>query len=557
MDVNLVIWDFQEHRFVRSPFPLLISQHLRPDVFIGCSFAVLMRRDSSLGIPPLEPDGGQPVPLTGSESLEAGALTSTMIGVGIGTATLPLAGAVVTPPTLGEDLVWPSGGLSTQPPPWARLGPNNIDSLTSHSNADQGPSQVGKKRSRDGEFPPQVHEIMRVARNGREQQRAHKISELIDQLKGVMDNAAFSTLPSSKLHVLNSCEAFVRSLQHRTRCFEMERQLRGTARDVLQPRDVSEDGYGEGDGYGASSDGRSDARGDDGSDDSQGLEDTDAQNGDVNDTLIVPGVIEGQMNRDGGQHSGRIENGGTSPEPSSGGSSSSDGEPGSTDEGATDGSISTSDSAQSGNYACTDSSSGCGSLGSSESGSGDGGSEQDDDPGQGENGSEPRTRAVVMNYFEIFRLSHIPMAIASKDGGQLLGANQALKTFAKKSEQEMLQLKISSLVASESKRELESAIGSMLSTVGKEAPPGSPLAVMAPFSANAGIGDRPALLTLSLVRDERGHPLVFHIALFPTIDKISPAGPHLDAYVCTTNDREHDHGEVLLGYNELTGGSTS
>lgn len=41
-------------------------------------------------------------------------------------------------------------------------------------------------------------------------------------------------------------------------------------------------------------------------------------------------------------------------------------------------------------------------------------------------------------------------------------------------------------------------------------PPGS-----TPFLANAGIGDRPTLLTVSLVYDERGDASAFHVALIP------------------------------------------
>lgn len=43
----------------------------------------------------------------------------------------------------------------------------------------------------------------------------------------------------------------------------------------------------------------------------------------------------------------------------------------------------------------------------------------------------------------------------------------------------------------------------------------SPQEATQPFLANAGIGDRPSLLTVSLVYDERGDASAFHVALIP------------------------------------------
>lgn len=40
-----------------------------------------------------------------------------------------------------------------------------------------------------------------------------------------------------------------------------------------------------------------------------------------------------------------------------------------------------------------------------------------------------------------------------------------------------------------------------------------------PFLANAGIGDRPTVLTVSLVYDERGEASAFHVALIPMAQK--------------------------------------
>jgi PAS domain S-box-containing protein len=55
----------------------------------------------------------------------------------------------------------------------------------------------------------------REARNTREQRRAHKISNLIDQLKEMLDQAQFSTKSASKLHTLSGCEDYIRSVRQK------------------------------------------------------------------------------------------------------------------------------------------------------------------------------------------------------------------------------------------------------------------------------------------------------------------------------------------------------
>eukprot|EP00953_Heterococcus_sp_UTEX-ZZ885_P014314 8128-Heterococcus_DN1.PRE.1 len=55
----------------------------------------------------------------------------------------------------------------------------------------------------------------REARNTREQRRAHKISQLIDQLKEMLDDAQFSTKSTSKLHILSGCEDYIRSVRQK------------------------------------------------------------------------------------------------------------------------------------------------------------------------------------------------------------------------------------------------------------------------------------------------------------------------------------------------------
>lgn len=67
---------------------------------------------------------------------------------------------------------------------------------------------------------------------------------------------------------------------------------------------------------------------------------------------------------------------------------------------------------------------------------------------------------------------------------------------------------------------LENAMNDMLlvSSVPQEAP-GPAHGGSQPFLANAGIGDRPTVLTVSLVYDERGEASAFHVALIPMAQK--------------------------------------
>lgn len=73
-------------------------------------------------------------------------------------------------------------------------------------------------------------------------------------------------------------------------------------------------------------------------------------------------------------------------------------------------------------------------------------------------------------------------------------------------------------------------MGSMLAaSSGPQDPLAPPQVGAQPFLANAGIGNRPTLLTVSLVYDESGEASAFHIALIPrntgsTVDGGGEAG---------------------------------
>lgn len=73
-----------------------------------------------------------------------------------------------------------------------------------------------------------------------------------------------------------------------------------------------------------------------------------------------------------------------------------------------------------------------------------------------------------------------------------------------------------------------------------------------PFLANAGIGDRPTLLTVSLVYDERGEASAFHVALIPRSK--NPAGGHVEA-CCSGSSTKYTCEAPCLGVNEVESGA--
>ncbi|CAM9586868.1 unnamed protein product, partial [Hapterophycus canaliculatus] len=199
-------------------------------------------------------------------------------------------------------------------------------------------------------------------------------------------------------------------------------------------------------------------------------------------------------------------------------STGSDGDAGSSDSGGGSTSAGTTDSASQGfttdttsrGFTTDSSFSGyTGSLGSGDTGSADGASDESE---EGTSGSRMR----VVNYFDIFRLSNVPMAIANKSGA-LVDVNDAMRGFGRINQDTVKTLTVGSLVAPESAKALQDAMSKMLavSTVAQDDPL-SPLPAGAqPFLANAGIGNRPTLLTVSLVYDEGGEASAFHVALIP------------------------------------------
>mmetsp|Transcript_18485 Transcript_18485/g.24426 ORF Transcript_18485/g.24426 Transcript_18485/m.24426 type:complete len:372 (+) Transcript_18485:275-1390(+) len=77
-------------------------------------------------------------------------------------------------------------------------------------------------------LPPKSAETQkkRLARNQREQKRAHKIAQVIEELKDILVASSFPLKSNSKYHVLTACEDMIRSLELRVQSYEMEKQLR-------------------------------------------------------------------------------------------------------------------------------------------------------------------------------------------------------------------------------------------------------------------------------------------------------------------------------------------
>lgn len=65
----------------------------------------------------------------------------------------------------------------------------------------------------------------RIARNYREQKRAHRITDVIDQLKSALMYSKFPIASQSKYHVLRAASSYVTYLERKERCFLMEKQL--------------------------------------------------------------------------------------------------------------------------------------------------------------------------------------------------------------------------------------------------------------------------------------------------------------------------------------------
>lgn len=311
----------------------------------------------------------------------------------------------------------------------------------------------------------------------------------------MLDKAEFPRSDSaSKLHVLTNCEDYLRSLQQRTRLLEMEAKLRSAASGNGPPvgsnsprcsptadiNDSSTRGSNSVD-WAKSVSRRSRSsnlrRREEQTTTDNILETTNNGSGDSNSKVCAFFDEEknGKTNKSrrgvggggaAGLYAGLLRPVSSSPSSAaeSAGCSSMEEDTGSTDSGG-GGEISATTTESSSQSFTTDSSSrGCttdasrgfttdsgygdsadsGDTGSGDTGSADGGSSESD-----EGASSSRMR--VVNYFDIFRLSNVPMAIASKDG-LLVDVNDAMRGFGRIDQDTVKTLTVSSLVAPESSK---------------------------------------------------------------------------------------------------------
>lgn len=352
-----------------------------------------------------------------------------------------------------------------------------------------------------------------------------------------LDKANFSTGSSSKLHVLVSCESYLRSLREKIRRYEMEAKLREAARGHRQqspspstspspedcisaagPRDTidsngtqdweAKDGRAAASGDSSSRSvetDRMDTRDDcsmgtssakrnsrrrrrsitnkdmgnprsgnnNGSSGKQPLYSASSSfssSDDDENSLIAGRPRRASGSGDGGvmgiagvtprgvpSNDNNDNSSSSAADNSSTSSTGSDGDSntGSSDSGGGSTSAGTTDSASQGfttdttsrGFTTDSSFSGyTGSLGSgsADTGSADGGSDESE---EGTSGSRMR----VVNYFDIFRLSNVPMAIADKTGA-LVDVNDAMRGFGRIDQDTVNTLTVSSLVAPESSK---------------------------------------------------------------------------------------------------------
>mmetsp|Transcript_15322 Transcript_15322/g.24155 ORF Transcript_15322/g.24155 Transcript_15322/m.24155 type:complete len:384 (+) Transcript_15322:130-1281(+) len=93
-------------------------------------------------------------------------------------------------------------------------------------------------------FPPsksaESHK-KRLARNEREQKRAHRIAQVIEEIKEMLERGSFPLKSSSKYHILSACEEMIRSLEMRTQSYEMEKQLRDAVARSIEGIKIGQD----------------------------------------------------------------------------------------------------------------------------------------------------------------------------------------------------------------------------------------------------------------------------------------------------------------------------
>lgn len=278
--------------------------------------------------------------------------------------------------------------------------------------------------------------------------RANQIHAI--QKQGIVDKGNVTSGDStSKLSVLTRCEGYIRSLQDRMRCCELEARLRSIARGgQANPR------YGFIGATGSNDiDWNKTARdllpsGDSRNGETDNLDNTSSER-ENGSTSSRSGSVEGA------KPFSDVERPASSRESGAGSAQEEDGDTGSTDS-AEQRSADATDSASQG--FTTDSASRgfgtdsgyAGSSLSGDSGSADSGDAQSADGGsEGSEEGVSRSRMRVANYFDIFRLSNVPMAIADKDG-TLVDVNDAMRGFGRINDETVKTLTVKSLVASES-----------------------------------------------------------------------------------------------------------
>ena len=108
------------------------------------------------------------------------------------------------------------------------------DRITSKEDGNADGNVLPAKRNSSGTWASQKR---RIARNYREQKRAHRITDVIDQLKATLVSSSFPIASQSKYHVLQAASTYVTYLERKERCFLMEKeQLARLAKERLDTR---------------------------------------------------------------------------------------------------------------------------------------------------------------------------------------------------------------------------------------------------------------------------------------------------------------------------------
>lgn len=287
--------------------------------------------------------------------------------------------------------------------------------------------------------------LPQIAKKNVEINRADQIHAI--QKQGIIDRANVTSGDStSKLSVLTRCEGYIRSLQDRTKCYELEARLRSIARGGQANPHYGSTGSNDIDWNKTADDLLS--SGDSRNGETDNLDNTSSAR-ENDSTSSRSGSVEGA------KPFSDVERPESSRESGAGSAQEEDGDTGSTDS-AEQRSADATDSASQGFTTDTASrgfgtdSGYAGSSLSGDSGSADSGDARSADGGsEGSEEGVSRSRMRVSNYFDIFRLSNVPMAIADKDG-TLVDVNDAMRGFGRINDETVKTLTVKSLVASES-----------------------------------------------------------------------------------------------------------